>query len=179
MLKINAKDWFSFKGEQVFDLNASTYVDLVVSCTKPVSVSLVDTEGEIVPVWHGTGGRFRAQVKGFTKLILDCPVMAGACLNIDDRQIEEPHTKDRTIPEFEQASNILQRLRQEARRQMGIQREAFAERDIDLPGYEVDEQDDLFEEELAELVQQQREEAKAQKAEPTEPTSDPEPEEQK
>lgn len=159
MLKIHADDWFAFKGESVFDLQPSTYVDLTVSCTKPIRVELVDTDGQVVPIWHGGSGRFRAQVKGFTKMILNAPVEAGACLKIDDRQIEEPHSKDPTVPEYLEAANLLQRIRQEVRRQMGAAREAFAERDVDLPGYEIDEDDDLFEEDMLAAAATAREQA--------------------
>lgn len=71
---------------------------------------------------------------------------------------------DVPIPEPKRAMNILQQMRQEFARSLGVMREPF-ESDLPYPGYEIDDEEPmLFEEELAAQAKKDREEAAARKA---------------
>lgn len=64
---------------------------------------------------------------------------------------------EREIPAQKPPSNILQQMHQEFRRNMGVIREAFGA-DGPWPGYEIeDDEDTLFEEEIAQKAKEERE----------------------
>lgn len=143
------------------------------SCTKPVKISGVSREtGEITPI---SCQPFNHTVTGkcgeFKMLFVEGEAEFGAQYNIH-HFIEEEHDPLMEVPERNPAMNILAKLRETARREMGITREMF-ENDTLFPGYENDT--DLFEEEEFELAQQEEREANAATEQPPkEPANDEE-----
>ncbi len=91
-------------------------------------------------------------IEGYTKFHLQMTKDGSADITANDRQITEPMDREPAPLPIEQ-NNIIARMRQEAKQQMGIQREAFLDNDTGLPGYET-EADYTFEEEEAEISRQ-------------------------
>lgn len=155
-LKMDRGEWFRVDGEHIEGLapQRAWRCMVQVSSLSQVQIILVDEDGDEVPVFTGTQFRWRERVVGAHALIVRTTGPAGVRVSINGMQIDEPRNDDPPPDQQVEAGNLLARIRAEARRSLGVQREAFAEYERDFPGgYELAEDDPgLFEEQMQEEV---------------------------
>lgn len=141
-------EWVRFSGKKRVPLPYRCKVSVELACTSICVVSVVDADGDAVPIQASHTLNSTFTTTGYSELEIDTgKAVAGLRLSLRGLQTEEPR-HDRPVPPVPQTTHILQKLRAEARRSMNVQREAFAERDVSQPGYETDDGEDLFEEDL-------------------------------
>jgi hypothetical protein len=158
---INAKNLIALtKKDHVIPLDEKG--SLRIQFAGHVNLSGVTDEGEIIllEVLQGSGRR-QINLEGFKEVVCSAASLPASIGIISEtKQKAEPLNDDPTPPKA-QPANILQQMRSEFRRNLGIGgRESFVVNDTGLPGYETDDDDDLFEEEIIEKAKAEREEAK-------------------
>lgn len=108
----------------------------------------VEVDGNLVGLYYSTRQsvqKFRSG-PGAKELRIECDDPQDPCPLIIKRQEGEP-IDDRPLPTVVPKNNPMARIRQQVAQQMGSLREAFLEGQA--TGYEVDEDDDRLEEEIA------------------------------
>lgn len=157
MLKITQGEWFSVHGLWLHNLAHREKVHLEVSCVRPVTVSVIDHDGDEIVIRTGEFINEVFLFEGWASLQIktEAKYAAGVKTFHNVLQVDEPrHNTPVPLP-GERGMHILQKIRLEARRNAGLMREAFAIPDTDLPGYELDDDEDaLFEEEELQLLRQ-------------------------
>lgn len=155
---LNANDWRQYDKNVSFAVNKRETVDIEVSGIGAV-ISLVNSNGEAIPVASGDAINFRALLVGWEEIHITANAVFGVCYLSKRRQESEP-MDDAPPPRPEPPTNMLARIRHKVRQEMGTLREAFAERDIDYPGHELpDDFPDIFEEEEYQLVTENKKQA--------------------
>lgn len=121
-------------------------VNIKVASTKPTTLKVAGAPIASFPIGV-TSTRIRVP-DGELELSGD----KDAFVEITTRDLQSGETvDDLPPPEPVQPSNYLAKMRNAFRQQLGVTRESFLERDVDLPGYEIEEEEVMFEEEQAEL----------------------------
>jgi hypothetical protein len=170
---IDARDYITLaKGKSLrLDLDEKRH-RLVILYNGNFNLLGMDTNGEthLLKVCQGSG-RITETVQGFAALELvakDKTTLNATYLQRDNSE-EINHDEP---PQPKEARNLLQKMRMEFRRNLGVSRESFLESDTALPGYELDPDDpDMFEEELAEMVAEPPAESPVEP--PAEPPAEP------
>ena len=147
------------------DLPARAAVVLTCPAGTEAEFSLSDKEGEVTKLGTVSTKRMeteRYNIGGYTGLHIKQKSPNPIVVSIQDIEIEEPHD-DLPPPAPAEPDNVLARLRETVRREMGVQREAFLEADPGFTGYEIDDDDPgEFEEEiLDDLERKAAEQARA------------------
>lgn len=167
-MKINAFHWSSHK--------TSYKIPVAEKFTGEITAAGV---GEILLVGHTEDGPvilhsdlnrlyIRSMFEGFSHLELKAKEF-GCRIKLDGIELGEA-LDNAPPPPRKEPTNILQKLRQKAREEMGFRREAFLANDTGRPGYE--DEIELFEEDELELVNQTANNAPAKSANEPVPTKD-------
>lgn len=142
-----------YTGEKKIELPHDAFVRLELTTQVPVQIFGHDDTGEFpLGVINPRRGpqRLRQRYFGVEAITLrPTPAKASYALSyaVSEGNRYEP-LDDRPLPELKQATNLLARMRQEFRQQLGVTREHFLN-DTGIPGYEIDDDDPgLFEEEI-------------------------------
>lgn len=169
MPEFRADEWRPVQGECYVETSPRHFLDIQVSCTKEVRVFGVCEEKKTL-LKSGTEFRFRGQVKGFEKVliqgtgetpfgarVLDCPMQDGEY----NSGVKAP------VIELPEASNLVLKMRQIARAHHQATRSPVLEPEdfISFGRYEFeDDQEVLFEEEALEKAEAEtKAKAKARK----------------
>lgn len=121
----------------------------------------VDEDGQAVllEMLEGSGVR-KITVAGFQELRAEARSLPASIGTVVTSGPKAEVPSDEAPPAPVQGSNILQKMRDEFRRNLGVTREFFLESDTELPGYEIpDDAGDLFEEDEAAIRKAQKAEA--------------------
>lgn len=150
MKMINANDWLRIEKEHQQKLSPKSKIELRAAGIEQVVAIVVDMAGNEIPVANDYNLSLSTSLAGFCVIKLQSKKPFGLYLKVIESQLDEPR-HDEPAPKRDNTNNLLARMREKVRQELGVTREAFAERDIDLPGYEISEDDEGdFEEEMAE-----------------------------
>lgn len=145
MRKLNETDWHVGSEEARLKVAPKETVNLEVH-GHALQLALINSSGEPVPVETGNSIHFRATLSGWSEILITGQGNFGFRMHSRNRQVTEP-LDELPAPIPAEPSNLLAKMRQRVRQEMGPLHEAFAERDVELPGYEVpDDYPEMFEE---------------------------------
>lgn len=146
-------------------IDGKCLVDVRTAGEVPVKVELVKEDGTTVLLSFAPyNARYRGKVDG-VEIRAESKKPFGASCVVRSLQASEPvDFEDPPAPPT--VNNFLQMVRAKVRREMGVTREAF-DNDTGFPGYELrDDEDPLFEEELAASRQKSSPDNVAKRPEP-------------
>lgn len=169
---LTANPLFETTKDVMVNLQGKTHVLIQATGEAPIQV-LAHNQGQVIPVYTSTLFRKTFNLEGFEALQLKSSKTFGYHIGIKQRQEVEP-TDNEAPPPVTESGNVLKRMRDKVRSELGITREAFLTRDIDLPGYEFDDEEDVMfeEDEIALAKQQKKEKQDAEKAAAAAATAD-------
>lgn len=166
-MRLSPSDMLPVEGRAEIEGGERFTVRFILNSVTPVGLSYVDEDGEVHKMADFPSGLFsRAYVfKRVRSLLFEAPKFSLA-YRVWYTQEGEPHDHDAPPPP-PRPDNLLAQIREKVRREMGVTREGFLERDVDFPGYERDDDDDdIFEEEeqlAAEMAAEAKKQADAKK----------------
>jgi len=166
MRKITANSWQPVDKEMQIISGPDGNCNLHINAATPGEITLsgINMEGEVICLYSEPRQlHIKNNFEGFDHFLLKMTKPGGAQIIVNGKETGEPMNHEPPPAPIE-TNNIIARMRETARQQMGITREAFLENDTGLPGYE-NEPDYTFEEE-EHAIQQQIDAQKAGKSEP-------------
>lgn len=157
MKKYKASQWRSYVKSTKGLLPPSANLLVAAAGTDVIVLTVINGDGEPVIVATGAGALyFRSSVVGWREYEVSSKKPFGACIEVNGTQTEEYNDPEEEVPPRAEPANLLQKMREEVRREMGHSRENFLEDDTGLPNYEGDD-DMMFEEDEAAAMVAQRE----------------------
>lgn len=158
-MKIYPEKMKLYSAAQSFPIDGKAAVRFVVSSETGGMVSIADDEtGEITPIMHFKPGELFSRaivVKKGTELIFEPSGKKPISLAVDIRPLMKGEMQDfNPPPEPPEANNLLAKIREKVRKEMGVTRESFLlQNDTGYPGHEIDDEEpSLFEEEMAAIA---------------------------
>lgn len=146
-----ASEWRVAEGSAKIFIHPVTNVDVEVSCFEKMRLSGV-CDGAIVPLKCGENFRYRAKLKGFTQLLLECedPKFHFGYRDVSKQLHDgEPMNHDDPPAPPLPANNLLAQIREAVNKEAKLIRPPTLEPEDDLPNpYEVDDDDERFEEDI-------------------------------
>lgn len=143
-MKIDANQWAAYTKSARFPITDRCNVELLIAAAGPILITGITDDGDKIPIRAGTDFlHFKSQLHNFSNLQVDAKTF-GVTAKLNGVQHDEPRDNE-PAPRPKEPNNILQKLREQARRDMQISREHF-DNDTQYPGHESD--DERFEEEI-------------------------------
>lgn len=153
---MKVQEWDYSTGKYEIDLPDRAECDIHVVSKGMILLSVQREDCEIPIAIESHNLRFKDRVFGGITLSVQSDAPFGIRARVTELQTDEPRNDAAPPPRSDEGS-LFKRLRDRVRQEMGVTREAFLERDVPLPGYELDDGDDgLFEEEQLELLDAQK-----------------------
>ncbi|AXH76483.1 MAG: hypothetical protein [Microviridae sp.] len=167
MRKFINSEWQSAKAAIDIPTSAKTAIDIDACSLGTLSLhaTCIDTGEEITLMVCQHQLHVKRQFDGFTNMELRSTKPLSARVLTNGKQVSEP-MDDRTPPPPKEPTNILQQMRQVIKSELAANRESFLVNDTGLPGHEVDDDDDNFEEEMLEATQEQLDKLRKSDANP-------------
>jgi hypothetical protein len=158
-MRIRNCDWTPHKKEYSFDVEKCCNVEIHCAGTGDLLVIGSGDTNTNVPLKAGSGYlHFKANLDGFSSVTVIGKEF-GLLLKVNGMKAGEP-LDDLPPPTPVPPRNLLQKMRQHARQQIGVMREA-AMNDTAFPGHELDDDSpDEFEEEAVARIKREQKERK-------------------
>jgi hypothetical protein len=174
--EFNSNEWYPKKGKVTLQTTARHMVDIWVSCSKTVKVFGLSEKGATL-LKSGEEFRFRGQVKGFEKIVIEGTGQTPFGLKVRQSALQdgEPNSGEKApVISLPEPSNLLQQINRMQREHHAARRMAVLEPeegDAFFNRHVLDDDEDfLFEEEL--LAKAQEAEEKARKDAETDASDD-------
>jgi len=175
MREYNSKDWIYAAKSTEIPLTTRDTIELDVVSPGVITIYGVCEDGTGTPIVCGAHHvHIKTKFHGFTALEVQSSKELGYRLMGRPGQLGEP-MDDRAPPAPKEPTNILQQMRSVIKQELAANRENFLQNDTPFSGYEVDDDEDTFEEDMldAKLKAVEAQKAKLASKPNPEPVPDP------